>query len=1052
MSEARTSTFAGVGTAYVVDPEELEQDDDQEGDDAYVIHGIAIGVGDVTVGQSGVKKKWPADALRAAAGTLEGKPLVRDHLNSTTGQIGEVTHAEFVEDIGVIYEAEIAPHYKEQAQDVRAGLLDVSIQAYHAPEDELSEDPDTGALIVEDVYFDNLSTVTDGASPSNTANTGPVDNILDDPGHAEATAVVNDTHATATLERSADVSQDAIDSADLALNVADTPTEGEPFAPDHDDVFESRADAEARGEELGCGADAHEVELDGETTYFVPCASMSEYQDVAENDYPADDTNTGVGAGTETEAETERETELEREQAEETSHSPLTFNAEAFAADERETDELGAPEGIYTAGGTWFAVAPSEHNDDSTEWADDAKYPLTSCTGENSVEAAWKLRGHGDMDISEDTLANRIQRAAEAMDCDSSIVGLDEDDGNSNGEENAAVEEAASMDELDEVYSDWDSAVNMTASELERWSENPCSREASVDADAVIDRNMRLLETDKDEWDTNDIEDAKRTISFIERMASDENRPESPQDGAHGCPSKWAISLLNWAYNPFDSVPDVPDEMDDESASGNTATQTTVAETAESYGPDHDDVFDARDAAIQRAQELGLDAVHEHEFDGNAYYMPGSGMEAYEGAVDGSSSTPTSDDEDGRDDDEDSPDEDGRDDNESASGHESDSRDTGVASLADVTMHEPQYEETSERGEFSAPSLDDWSADSWDKMDEPDRDAVSEHFMLSESGFPPDSFEDLHCPVVDADGTLHLDALEREFETLQGDHDYPDDVADEALDWVVTTAEEEFGVDLNSEMGAHGDSDDSATGDDDMDTNTDEYSSVVQSLPVARRSSSDATRTARLDSIRDMIEYESADTDELSDDLDEPVVVERAELEDMAEQAEKADNVEEELEQLSAKLDEQDDASEIVEQLSDDEIEMVTADEETSIVEAGKVEMFDEVTEIYAEELADYSPFGAEELADRFSPTELKDRVEEHEEASLASSIDDVEPEPDAGNADDEELSSGSGSGDDESEEELRETYAAELESQGWTTQAEKVRSGELDVVDSDEV
>ena len=118
-------------------------------------------------------------------------------------------------------------------------------------------------------------------------------------------------------------------------------------------------------------------------------------------------------------------------------------------------------------------------------------------------------------------------------------------------------------DDLDEVYSDWSNAVNMTADELRRWSSNPCSRQASEDPTAVIRRNLRLLETPKDEWDTDDIADAKRTISFIERMSADDNKPESPRDGAHSCPADWAISLLNWAHNPFESLPEHSDELDD---------------------------------------------------------------------------------------------------------------------------------------------------------------------------------------------------------------------------------------------------------------------------------------------------------------------------------------------------------------------------------------------------------------------------------------------------------------------------------------------------------
>ena len=120
-------------------------------------------------------------------------------------------------------------------------------------------------------------------------------------------------------------------------------------------------------------------------------------------------------------------------------------------------------------------------------------------------------------------------------------------------------------EELDEVYSDWSDAVNMTASQLERWGEHPCANEGSQKPQTVRDRNMRLLETDKADWDSDDISDAKRTISFINRMSADNNKPEDPKGGNVGtCPSEWAISLLNWAYNPFDTMPDGDPDPDAE--------------------------------------------------------------------------------------------------------------------------------------------------------------------------------------------------------------------------------------------------------------------------------------------------------------------------------------------------------------------------------------------------------------------------------------------------------------------------------------------------------
>jgi len=118
------------------------------------------------------------------------------------------------------------------------------------------------------------------------------------------------------------------------------------------------------------------------------------------------------------------------------------------------------------------------------------------------------------------------------------------------GLESVELEEDVSKDE---VFQEWQEHVNVTASELSRWSQNPCSREASVDPVKVIKRNLRLLEKNKEDWTDEDVEDAQRTISFISRMKA--QKPDSPREGPHGCPSEWAISLLNWAYNPFDSIP-----------------------------------------------------------------------------------------------------------------------------------------------------------------------------------------------------------------------------------------------------------------------------------------------------------------------------------------------------------------------------------------------------------------------------------------------------------------------------------------------------------------
>jgi len=115
-------------------------------------------------------------------------------------------------------------------------------------------------------------------------------------------------------------------------------------------------------------------------------------------------------------------------------------------------------------------------------------------------------------------------------------------------EDDAAIEETRAVDQerLDEVYAAWRKAVNMSASELESWSKNECSKKASLDPSAVIARNLSLLRTKKSDWTAKHVKDANRAISFISRMRG----AEQGEPAAKGCPSKRDISLKNWGYNP----------------------------------------------------------------------------------------------------------------------------------------------------------------------------------------------------------------------------------------------------------------------------------------------------------------------------------------------------------------------------------------------------------------------------------------------------------------------------------------------------------------------
>jgi len=168
-----------------------------------------------------------------------------------------------------------------------------------------------------------------------------------------------------------------------------------------------------------------------------------------------------------------------------------------------------------------------------------------------------------------------------------------------------AAELEPDADELDEVYDAWSDSVNMTASELRRWSKNPCSREASLEPVSVMKRNLRLLERNKSDWTENDISDAKRTVSFIARMRGADSA--DLDGGPYGCPSKRDISLLNWAFNPFGSMPNHPDtdELD------SVKEVTLAADEGETHSGDTSDVASLADYEMH---EVSYEGSHDNDW------------------------------------------------------------------------------------------------------------------------------------------------------------------------------------------------------------------------------------------------------------------------------------------------------------------------------------------------------------------------------------------------------------------------------------------------------
>jgi hypothetical protein len=103
----------------------------------------------------------------------------------------------------------------------------------------------------------------------------------------------------------------------------------------------------------------------------------------------------------------------------------------------------------------------------------------------------------------------------------------------------------ATEEEISDRFSDYKATVNMSFSELERWSETECSKKASLTR-SPITRNLELLNTKKKDWTNKHFNWAGKTIAFVNRMKNGEQG-----EIVEGCNlSKRDISLKNWAFDP----------------------------------------------------------------------------------------------------------------------------------------------------------------------------------------------------------------------------------------------------------------------------------------------------------------------------------------------------------------------------------------------------------------------------------------------------------------------------------------------------------------------
>jgi hypothetical protein len=251
------------------------------------------------------------------------------------------------------------------------------------------------------------------------------------------------------------------------------------------------------------------------------------------------------------------------------------------------TDEptVDAPSGIYVADdGTWLAVAPSEHSDESTEHPDDGKFPVDSCS---DVSDAWGLRGHtGSIDVDKETLGNRIQRAARAMDC--TVPGESQDTDATNDSDTTESCGCANMTDNDSNDTDGFDVPDLSV-------------------DAIAEKNSDVQEL-KEERDTlrEDLDEMEQTLE----SAFDAAEHFSVEIGEDECPCEAVDDLVADLDEKAAEVEDLRDELSE-------YRQDEIAErldTLEDLGAERDEweeradeadaPLDALDEEIERREEV----------------------------------------------------------------------------------------------------------------------------------------------------------------------------------------------------------------------------------------------------------------------------------------------------------------------------------------------------------------------------------------------------------------------------------------------------------------
>jgi hypothetical protein len=108
-------------------------------------------------------------------------------------------------------------------------------------------------------------------------------------------------------------------------------------------------------------------------------------------------------------------------------------------------------------------------------------------------------------------------------------------------------------DDPDTIRRDFADAVNMTATELEKWLDTDESRAVGQKSGGSGEstghesgrRIVELLRTKKDDLSDDDLAHMRKVHGYVQRHLAQEPQKEDVES------SKWRYSLMNWGHDPL---------------------------------------------------------------------------------------------------------------------------------------------------------------------------------------------------------------------------------------------------------------------------------------------------------------------------------------------------------------------------------------------------------------------------------------------------------------------------------------------------------------------